>query len=96
MFQVGDWIIIFLTVLVVIAVIILTRRWRSRPELVCPQCGSEEVIETSRQTLGSRTIERIGSGTPAGGDIRVQLDLEVTYHCQNCGEKIVRRFTETQ
>lgn len=92
----GDWTIIFLTIILGIVFIILTRRWRTRPKLTCPRCGSKKLTETNRQTLRSRTVERIGSGTPAGGDIRLQLDLEVTYHCQVCGEKIVRRFTETQ
>jgi len=69
---------------------------KDRTEMVCPKCGSDDLEITNRETLASRTIETWGGGTPAGGDIRLQLDLEVTYHCQKCGGKIVRKFTETQ
>jgi DNA-directed RNA polymerase subunit RPC12/RpoP len=62
----------------------------------CPECGSKELVETNRETHGTRMIETVGSGTGAGGNLRLQLDFEVTYRCKKCGEIFKRKFSETQ
>ena len=89
-------IVIFILAGLVGFVLIYLWNKKDRSEIVCPRCGSNDLEITNRETLASRTIEAWGGGTPAGGDIRLQLDLEVTYHCQKCGQKVVRKFTETQ
>lgn len=65
-------------------------------KLQCPECGSKDIVETNRETLGSRMIETSGGGTPAGGSIRIQLDFELTHRCNICGEIFKRKFSETQ
>lgn len=92
--QTGTFLIVLGIILIIGVTLALTRRMRFQPE--CPHCGSKELVERNRETLASRTIEYMGSGTPAGGNIRLQLDLAVTYRCQDCGREFTRRFTETQ
>lgn len=75
-------------------VLALIRKMRFKPQ--CPRCHSHELVELNRETLASRTVERFGSGTPAGGDVRLQLDLELTYRCRHCGQKFSQKFSETQ
>ena len=43
--------------------------------------------EIRREPVGSRTVQPTGGGTPAGGDIRLQLDYKVTYHCNRCHQE---------
>jgi len=56
----------------------------NRPQIQCNHCGARDMQEIRRETLGSRTVQPTGGGTPAGGDIRVQLDYKITYHCNRC------------
>ncbi|MCB0128322.1 MAG: hypothetical protein KDE58_38915 [Caldilineaceae bacterium] len=56
----------------------------SRPQAKCIHCGATELQEIRREPIGSRTVQPSGGGTPAGGDIRLQLDYKVTYHCNRC------------
>ena len=62
----------------------------------CPNCENADVIETNRETIATRTVESGGTGTGAGNTIRLQLDLELTFHCRQCNHKYSRTFTETQ
>lgn len=61
----------------------------------CPHCESMDTVETRRDTLGTKTVEFMGAGSPAGGDVRLQLELEVTYHCKTCSKPFKRRITQT-
>ena len=56
----------------------------NRPKVPCNHCGSYDLREIRREPVGSRTVQPSGGGTPAGGDVRVQLDYRVTYHCNRC------------
>ena len=87
-------ILLLASVAVIVLGIVISLLLRVRPQ--CAECGSKDIIETNRETLGSRTIETSGGGTPAGGDIRVQLDFEITYRCKKCGEIFKRKLLETQ
>ena len=87
-------IILLASVAVLIVGIVVSLLLRVKQQ--CPECGSKNIVETNRETLGSRMIETSGGGTPAGGSIRVQLDFEVTYRCKKCGEIFKRKFSETQ
>ncbi|MEN8171899.1 MAG: hypothetical protein ABFS03_03375 [Chloroflexota bacterium] len=86
--------ILFASVAIIVLGIVISRIIQIKPH--CPECGSEELVETSRETLGSRKIETLGSGTPAGGSIRLQLDFEVTQRCKKCDAIFKRKFSETQ
>ncbi len=79
---------------IVVLGIVISMLLRVKPQ--CPECGSKELVETSRETLGSHKIETVGSGTGAGGSIRLQLDFEVTQRCKKCGAIFTRKFSETQ
>ncbi len=61
----------------------------------CLHCESYELVEINRDTKGSRTVESVGGGTMAGGDVRLQLDYEVTYHCNSCNQNSKYRITKT-
>ncbi len=92
-----NWLFIGFLLLILLTVLItfMLRRW-SDVAVKCPTCDSAKVAETSRKTVDSRTIEQIGSGTGAGGDIRLQLDFESNYHCKKCGANFILKHTETQ
>ena len=69
------------------------RRGGIKPQ--CPNCEQRDTVETGRETLNTRTVQPEGSGTPGGGSVRLQLDIEAAYHCNSCGHSFKRRFTET-
>jgi DNA-directed RNA polymerase subunit RPC12/RpoP len=87
-------IILLASVVIVVLGIVISMLLRVKPQ--CPECGSKDIVETDRETLGSRMIETVGSGTGAGGSIRLQLDFEVTYRCKKCGAIFKYNFSETQ
>jgi transposase-like protein len=91
-----NWSTVFLfsSVAIVVLTIVISRIFRLEPQ--CPECGSKDIVETCREILSSRSIEFIGSGTPAGGNIRLQLNFELTYRCKNCNQTFKRKFTKTQ
>lgn len=90
-----NWFFILLlaAVGIVFLVVVLSRIFKVKPH--CPYCDSTDIVETSRQTMATRTIEIMGSGTPAGGNFRVQFDLKISYHCHNCGQRFSRTVRET-
>ncbi len=59
----------------------------SRPQVKCGHCGATAMQEIRREPVGSRMVQPTGGGTPAGGDIRLQLDYKVTYHCNHCHQE---------
>ncbi|MEM7336670.1 MAG: hypothetical protein AAF490_31615 [Chloroflexota bacterium] len=61
----------------------------------CLNCESMDMVEINRDTKGSRTVESSGGGTMAGGDVRLQLDYEITYHCNSCNQNSKYRVTKT-
>ena len=88
-----------LILLIIFTLIVIYRVIPNRkPKLTapCPKCENTDVIETNRETLASRTVEFGGTGTGAGNSVRLQLDLELTFHCRKCFHKYTRTFTETQ
>ena len=87
-------VLLLASVTIVVLGIVISLLLRLKPQ--CPECGSKDIVETSRETIGSRMIETAGSGTPGGGSIRLQLDFELTYRCKKCGEIFKRKFSETQ
>ena len=87
-------IILLASIGILVLGIIISQLLKVKPE--CPECGSKDVVETNRETLGSRMIETSGGGTPAGGSIRVQLDFKLSYRCKECGELFKQKFSETQ
>lgn len=88
----------FILLAIFILVVVLWLIYGRRPELTtpCPNCESINVIEINRETTGTRMVERVAAGTGAGGDIRLQLDLALTFRCQECEYKFTHTFTETQ
>lgn len=61
----------------------------------CPKCQSTDVIETGHTTKTSRTVMPTGAGTPAGGDVRLQLDLKLDLRCTSCGNGFQKDVTRT-
>ncbi len=90
-----NWIFIFLFAAagVILLVVIFSRIFKIRPQ--CPYCQSKDIVETSRETVATRTVETMGGGSFAGSVIRVQIELKVAYHCHNCGQRFSRRIMET-
>ncbi|MFK7800410.1 MAG: hypothetical protein AB8G95_02145 [Anaerolineae bacterium] len=68
---------------------------RTKEEYECPKCQSHDVIETGHTTKQSRTVMPTGAGTPAGGDVRLQLDMKLDLRCKNCGNGFKRDVTRT-
>lgn len=87
----------FALLFILIFIGILRLIFSKKPVLTapCPICESADVIEINRETTGSRTMESFGAGTGAGGNVRLQLDLALTFRCQNCEHKFTRTFTQT-
>jgi len=79
---------------IVVIGIVISKMLQIKPK--CPECGSKELVETSRETVDSRMIETSGGGTPGGGSIRLQLDFVLTQRCKKCGAIFKRKFSETQ
>ena len=88
------WIIVVAAIAVAVAVFLNTQR-RGRLMPPCTNCESRETIETGRETLNTRTVQPEGGGTPGGGSVRLQLDIEAAYRCTKCGHSFKQRFTET-
>jgi DNA-directed RNA polymerase subunit RPC12/RpoP len=90
-----NWLIILLIAAAVIValVIIFSRIFKIKPQ--CPYCQSKDIVETSRETVATRTVETMGGGSFAGSVIRVQVELKVAYHCHHCGQRFSRRIMET-
>ena len=61
----------------------------------CPKCDSDNILETGHTTKTSRTVMPNGSGTPAGGDVRLQLDLTLDLRCQHCGNGFKKDVSRT-
>lgn len=87
--------IVILVVLVLIALMTIYRRNKTKPNPECRHCHSTDTKEIRRDPIGTRTVEIVGGGAMAGGDVRLQLDYEVTYHCNNCHRDSVFKITET-
>ena len=91
-----SWILIILGSFVIAAIIRIITNRKAKLTAPCPQCKSPNVLETNRETTDTRSIQRFWAGTGAGADIRLQLDMDLTFRCQNCGHKFTRNFTQTQ
>lgn len=89
------WSLIGLTIAGAISYGLYLIKRNSRPKVTCAHCGSHNIIEIRRDPVGSRVVQPTGGGTPAGGDIRLQLDYKVTYHCNNCQKETIRTLTQT-
>ncbi len=61
----------------------------------CPKCDSLDVIEVDHQTVDSRTVIPSGGGSPAGGDVRLQLDMKLFLRCKSCGHGFQTKTTRT-
>ncbi len=89
--------LISILVIATFIIFMLSIIFRKEPKLTapCPECQSIEVVEINRKTTGSRTLQVVGSGTSAGGDIRLQIDFAIDFSCQQCDHKFTRNFTQT-
>ena len=85
------YVIVIVAAAVILALFLNTQR-RGRATPHCPNCESRKVAETSRDTVGTRTVEPTGGGTPGGGSVRLQLDIEATYHCQDLPPQLQTAF----
>ena len=89
------YVLVIAAALILFALYLNTTRRGNKIKVVCPNCEANDVIEISRETVGTRTVQPQGGGTPGGGSVRLQLDVEAKYHCRNCDHSFSRRFTET-
>lgn len=89
------YVLVIAAALVLFALYLNTTRRGDKIKVVCANCESKDVVEVSRETVGTRTVQPHGGGTPGGGSVRLQLDIEAKYHCRSCGNSFSRRFTET-
>ncbi len=87
-----------LLIIIIFIIFTLSIIFRKEAKLTapCPECGSIDVLEINRETTGSRTLQIVGPGSDAGGDIRLQLDFAIDFTCQQCGHKFTRNFTQTR
>lgn len=86
----------WIPMIIVVAALVFGLAWlQSRPKVQrqCRHCSAQMLLEIGRETLQSRTAEVVGGGAMAGGDVRLQLDQEVSYRCQSCGK--VSKFQVT-
>lgn len=80
--QIPFGLIIFL--LFAVSVVITLRTRKSRYVQTCPNCGSQKMKQISHETLSTKPIDLDNSRFLPGADIRVQLEQNLTFHCQNC------------
>lgn len=91
----SPWFIALVAILIITVVSRVLLNKKTALKAPCPVCEATDVVEINRETKGSRTLESFGAGTGAGGDVRLQLDLALTFRCQNCNHKFTRNFTQT-
>ncbi len=87
-------ILLLVTVAAILLSIAISFLLKVKPQ--CPECGSKNVVETNRETLGSRAVQDSSTFMPGSGRTRLQLDFELKYRCKKCGEIFKRKFSETQ
>jgi hypothetical protein len=74
---------------------VLTILWYTRPRPRCPECGSPQVGQVSKEPLGMRDFD-FGAGGGGGGYTMVQLTYQVTYRCNECRAQGSKTITETR
>jgi len=74
---------------------VLTILWYTRPRPRCPECGSLQVGQVSKEPLGMRDLDFGGAGGRGGGYSMVQLTYQVTYRCNECRARWSKTITET-
>jgi len=75
---------------------VLTILWYTRPRERCPECGSLQVGQVSKEPLGMRYLDFGGAGGIGGGHSMVQFRYEVTYRCDECRAQWSKTITETR
>ncbi|MEM8859024.1 MAG: hypothetical protein AAGD96_11930 [Chloroflexota bacterium] len=73
----------------------LYQKYQKREIHRCPKCESSNVLELGHETKGSRTVIPSGGGSPSGGDVRLQLDLDLELRCKDCGHGFRKKVTRT-
>lgn len=73
----------------------LAQRSNAKETHRCPKCDSTDVIEVDHQTVDSRTVIPSGGGSPAGGDVRLQLEMKLFMRCKQCGNGFETKTTRT-
>ena len=90
------WINILIFTLFVIGLFFAMQARKPRTQQKCKHCGSLKMIQISHETLDTRTVDRSGAGGfLPGNDIRLQVEQNVTYHCEVCNKKSTFRVTRT-
>lgn len=84
-------------VLIVLAVLVwlFMRIWKNHAVYKCSHCGAVDLVEAGREVVDTKTVEQQGGGYGGGGDIRVQMQEEVTYHCNNCQRRTTATIRKT-
>lgn len=78
-----------------VAVAITLRTNKSRTVRTCPHCGSQKMKQISHETISTKPIDLDNSRFLPGADIRLQLEQDLTFHCQHCNRTSTIRVTST-
>lgn len=89
------FLVAFLLIGLIAILILIMMPKKSSATAKCIHCDASDVMQVDRQMLDSRTIHNYGGGSMAGGDIRVQIDYDVTYRCKACHKTFNHKQTET-
>jgi uncharacterized Zn finger protein len=88
---------IFAGILILLVIVFFVGDWLRNPrvEITCVHCESPDVVEVNRELVSSRMVESLGSGSPAGGSLQLQITYELTFRCHACGKAFTRQLVET-
>jgi hypothetical protein len=74
---------------------VFTILWYMRPRPRCPECGSFEVGQISKEPLNMIHYPHPSGGAGGGWPV-VQLIYRVTYRCNECRAQWSKTITETR
>ena len=88
------YLIIGLIIGVVLAGTVFTILWYRRPRPRCPECGSLQVGQVSKEPLGVRDIRLPPAVLGGKGYTMAQPSYRITYRCNECQAQWSKTITE--
>ena len=89
------YLVIGLIIGLVLAGTVLTILWYTRPRPRCPECGSPQIGQVSKEPLGMRDVRFPPAVLGGEGYTMVQLSYQATYRCKECRAQWSKTITET-
>ncbi len=82
---------IIILLMVTLLIVIILFWWFTRPDLTCPDCGSQHINPLSKQMLFAQNTEYGGYQNVSG----LQTRYKVAYYCSRCKTRWTKTVVET-